>query len=345
MAFLPDGQMLVTQRPGTMVLVSADGATQRTITGTPAVVYDVQAQDGLLDVAIDPDYGNSASTRWVYLTYSEAGVGGSGTALGRGLLDVANNRLTNWTVLWSQAPKMQRGNHLGSRIAFRPDKTLYITAGDREEGSTTATNHPLKLDNGMGKVLRLNRDGSIPAGNPATFGTNAQGTPIAGLWSIGHRNPQGAAVRPGSSDLWVAEHGPRGGDEVNHVLPGNSYGWPAKSYGCPYDQSNPDCPIGGGTHAPAYVEPKSTWVPSTAPSNLMFYTGDKFPEWSGNLFMGALGGNTMWRLTVDANNAVTAREEVAAVKATNQRIRNVEQGPDGWIYLLTDQGRLMRLDR
>jgi hypothetical protein len=170
---------------------------------------------------------------------------------------------------------------------------------------------------------------------------------LPGLWSRGHRNPQGAAVRPGTSDLWLTEHGPQGGDEVNRVLAGRNYGWPLVSYGCPYGSPVGDaCRVGGGTHAPTYEEPKSIWVPtSIAPGGIAFYTGAGFPEWQGHLFVTALAGQTLWRLVVDANDNVTLREEVAAAKALNRRIRHVRQGPDGWLYLLTDDGRIVRLAR
>lgn len=336
MAFLPDGRMLVTQKAGSMVIVSADGsAVQATVGGVPAVLND--AQGGLLDVAIDPDF---ATAPWVYLTYSQPGLGGSGVALGRGRL--VGNTLQDWNVLWQQTPKMNRGNHYGSRIAFRPDKTLYVTLGDREENIASGSTSPQNVANGIGKVMRLNRDGSIPTNNP-TFAAGA----VPGLWSLGHRNAQGAAVKPGSDELWLTEHGPQGGDELNRVLPGRNYGWPVKSYGCPYGSPVGEaCRIGGGTHAPDFEEPKSTWVPtSTAPSNMTFYAGDKFPEWSGNIFVGSMRGLTLWRLVINANNDVTSREEVAAVKQLAERIRDVEVGPDGWMYLLTDSGKLIRLER
>ena len=196
----------------------------------------------------------------------------------------------------------------------------------------------------LGKVLRLNRDGSIPPGNPVF---NVPGA-LPGLWSIGHRNVQGAALKPGTDELWLTEHGPRGGDELNRAIAGRNYGWPLVSYGCPYSfsQSDPSCRPGGGTHAPTYEEPKSTWFPtSTAPSGLAFYSGDKFPEWSGNVFAGGLAGHTLWRHVLDANGAVTLRDEVSVVKALDKRIRAVTQGPDGWLYLLSDDGKIVRIER
>ena len=338
LAFLPDGRMLVTQRAGSMVIVSADGASVvATVSGVPAV--NSGGQGGLLDVQLDPDF---ATDPWVYFTFSEDGTGGAGTALARGRL--VGNALQNVSVLWRQAPKVSGGNHYGSRIAFRPDGTLYVTAGDRgqDDPSAPGTQWAQNVARTQGKVVRLNRDGSIPPDNPS-FGVGA----LPGLWSRGHRNPQGGAVRPGTSDLWLTEHGPQGGDEVNRVLPGRNYGWPLVSYGCPYGSPVGDaCRVGGGTHAPTYEEPKSIWVPtSIAPGGIAFYSGTGFPEWQGNLFVTALAGQTLWRLVIDAGDNVTLREEVAVAKALNRRIRHVREGPDGWLYLLTDDGRIARLAR
>ncbi len=340
LAFLPDGRMLVTQKSGSMVIVRADGSgVEATLSGVPAV--NSSGQGGLLDVALDPDF---ATDPWVYFTYSEDGSGGAGTALARARL--VGNALQNLAVLWRQTPKVGGGLHFGSRIVFRSDKTLYLSVGDRGQDDPAAPSalHAQNVAKTLGKVMRLARDGSIPPGNPVFAAAGA----LPGLWSIGHRNPQGAALKPGSDELWLTEHGPRGGDELNRVVAGRNYGWPLVSYGCPYSfaQSDPSCRPGGGTHAPTYEEPKSTWQPtSTAPSGLAFYSGDKFPEWSGNVFAGALAGATLWRHVLDANNAVTLREEVAAVKALGKRIRAVKQGPDGWLYLLSDDGKLIRLER
>jgi glucose/arabinose dehydrogenase len=340
LAFLPDGRMLVSQKAGSMVIVRADGsAVDATLTGVPAV--NSSGQGGLLDVALDPDF---ATDPWVYFTFSEDGKGGAGTALARGRL--SGNALQDVTVVWRQVPKVSSGNHFGSRIVFRADKTLFLTTGDRGQDNPAAptTQNAQSVAKTLGKVVRLNRDGGIPADNPVF---NVPGA-LPSLWSIGHRNVQGAALKPGSDELWLTEHGPRGGDELNRVLPGRNYGWPLASYGCPYSEflSAPSCRPGGGTHAPQFEEPKTTWQPrSTAPSGLAFYSGDKFPEWNGNLFAGALAGTTLWRIVLDANNAVTLREEVAAVKALGKRIRTVKQGPDGWLYLLSDDGRLVRVER
>ncbi len=328
LAFLPDGRMLVTQKSGTMVVVSADGSTvSGPLSGVPAVAS--AGQGGLLDVVIDPDFDTDP---WVYWSYSEAGSGGSGTAVARGRL--SGTALLDVQVIFRQLPKVSGDGHFGSRLVFRSDKTLFVTLGERQKGSPAqdVTTH-------LGKVVRIERDGSVPAGNP-----NLGGTARPELWSLGHRNPQGAALHPATGDLWLVEHGPQGGDELNRVTPGGNYGWPVKSYGCNYgDPVGTACRIGGGTHAPTYIEPVSYWVPtSIAPSGLVFYTGAGFPEWQGNAFLGALAGQALWRVVL-SGAAEVSRERLFA--SLGERIRCVRQGPDGWLYLLTDSGKLIRIDR
>ena len=332
MAFLPDGRMLVTQKAGSMVILSADGASQSaTVSGVPAVVS--AGQGGLLDVALDPDF---AANQLVYITYSEAGTGTdvdkAGTAVARARL--VNNELQNLERIFQQLPKVQGDGHFGSRLAFRGDGTLFVTLGERQLGAPA-----VDLTGHLGKVVRINRDGTVPAGNP-NLGTQARPE----IWSYGHRNPQGAAIHPTTGELWVNEHGPQGGDELNRVQPGLNYGWPLRSYGCNYgDPVGTACAIGGGTHAPQFAEPVSYWVPtSIAPAGLIFYTGDKFPEWQGNAMFGALAGTALWRVALNGN-AEASREELFA--SLGERIRCVKQGPDGWIYLLTDSGKLIRIDR
>jgi aldose sugar dehydrogenase len=336
LAFLPDGRMLVTEKAGTLALVSADGASVQRIGGVPTVA--AAGQGGLLDVAVH--------NGWVYLAYAEPGAGGNGTALGRGQLNGAT--LQNFTRIWQQTPKLIAEGHYGARIALRSDGTLYLAVGERfyeSNDGTARADGVQNATNTLGKVMRLNADGSVPADNPS-FGAGA----APGLWSMGHRNPQGAAVRPGSNDLWITEHGPQGGDELNAIAPGGNYGWPVRSYGCAYG-----APVGAACRISAdhsgYTEPKAIWVPeSTAPSGLMFYTGSQFPQWQGNVFSGALAGQTLWRIVLDGNGNAVSRQEIAAVKALNTRIRDVRQGPDGNIYLLTNTnnadgsgGRIVRL--
>jgi aldose sugar dehydrogenase len=344
MAFLPDGRMLVTQKSGSMVIVSPDGASLSAAfsPGLPGLVDG--GQGGLLDVVLDPDF-SFASNPVVYWTFSEAGAGGSGTAVARGKL--VGNSIQNAQVIYQQKPKVSGEGHFGSRLVFRGDKTLMVTLGERQlddpANPTVANAQNLKTT--LGKTIRIKQDGGIPSDNPS-FGVAGA---LPEIWSYGHRNPQGAAMRPGTADLWLVEHGPLGGDELNRVLPGRNFGWPLRSYGCPYPAgvNTPACRPGGGTHAPSFEEPKTYWLPtSTAPSSLMFYTGNRFDDlgWRGSVFTGGLAGTTLWRMALNGEN-VSSMEEVAVVKNLGQRIRVVKQGPDGWIYLLTDSGQLIRLER
>ncbi len=337
MAFLPDRRILVSQRAGTMALLSTDGAVVLgNLGGLPPVA--AAGQGGLLDVALDPDYDGTANT-WVYWAYSEPGTGGSGTAVARGRL--VGKALEDVTVIFRQSQKVGGSNHFGSRLTFRADKTLFVTLGERQldDPANPGTQYAQNAATHFGKVVRINRDGSVPTDNPSFAAAGA----LPELWSIGHRNPQGVAIHPTTGELWVTEHGPQGGDELNRVLPGANYGWPIKSYGCPYGSPVGDaCRVGGGTHTPDFIEPVSYWVPiSIAPAGLMFYTGDKFPEWQGNAFTGALAGTALWRIELDGTTEV-ARERLLG--DLGERIRCVRQGPDGWIYLLTDSGKLLRLE-
>ncbi|MBS0440515.1 MAG: PQQ-dependent sugar dehydrogenase [Proteobacteria bacterium] len=334
MAFLPDGRILVTLKGGSMVILSANGSSTTPVTGVPAV--NSSGQGGLLDVALDPDF---STTPWVYFSYSENGTGGSGTAVARAQL--SGTTLQNLEVIFRQSPKVSGDGHFGSRLVFRSDKTLFITLGERQQGSPAQD-----LSKTLGKVVRINRDGSIPADNP-NLGAGA----LPGIWSYGHRNPQGAALHPSTGELWESEHGPQGGDEINISRSGRNYGWPNVSYGCNYGDSYPgtdnsSCRIGGGTHEPTYVEPLTYWVPvSIAPAGIAFYTGSLMPEWQGNLFVTALAGQALWRLTL-SGNTVAARETVALPELAT-RLRDVRQGPDGALYVLTDGsgGSLLRIAR
>ena len=329
LAFLPDRRMLVTQKGGTMVVLAADGASvQATVSGLPAVVSD--GQGGLMDVALDPDF---ATDPFVYWTYSEPGTGAetglSGTAVARGRL--VGSALQDVAVIYRQVPKVSGSGHFGSRIAFHGDGTLFVTLGERQKGSPAQD-----LATTLGKVVRIGRDGTIPSDNPRIPGARPE------IWSSGHRNPQGAAIRPGTGELWVNEHGPQGGDEMNRIVPGGNHGWPLVSYGCNYgDPVGDSCRIGGGTHAPRFVEPVGFWGPtSIAPAGLVFYTGAPFPAWRGNAFMGALAGKALWRVELRGDVEV-ARERLLG--DLGERIRDVEQGPDGFLYLLTDSGKLLQL--
>ena len=328
LAQLPDGQLLITQRTGGLMRLAANGTGPITaIGGVPTVVS--AGQGGLLDVALDPDF---ATSPWVYLSYSESGVGGVGTAVARGRL--SGNALLDVTVIFRQSPKVSGTAHFGSRLVFGRDKSLYITLGERNLGSPAQD-----LGQTLGKVVRVNRDGSIPTDNPS-LGASA----LPGIWSYGHRNPQGAALHPTTGEIWVSEHGPQGGDEVNIVRAGANYGWPVKSYGCNYGAPVGDtCRIGDGVHAPTYVEPLTYWVPtSVAPAGLAFYTGAMFPEWQGQLFSGSLAGMALWRLQLSGNTVVSKE---AMYGNLNERFRDVRQAQDGSILILTDSGKLMRLFR
>ncbi len=348
MAFLPDGRMLVTQKGGTFVIVSANGASVSAPFSPTLPNLVFAGQGGLLDVVLDPDFDIASNPR-IYWTFSESGAGGSGTAVATGNLIGGGSvfAIQNASVIYRQVPKVVSDGHFGSRLAFRSDKTLFVTLGERalDDPGNPGTANAQNLAKTLGKVVRINRNGTVPAGNP-NFGVAGA---LPEIWSYGHRNPQGAAIKPGTDDLWLTEHGPLGGDELNRVLPGLNYGWPLRSYGCPYSagSNTSACWVNGGFHAPTFEEPKTTWLPSsTAPSAMIFYTGSQFNDlgWQGNVFTGGLAGTTLWRVILNGNDFVS-KEEVTPVKALGQRIRSVKQGPDGWIYLLTDGGQLIRLER
>jgi glucose/arabinose dehydrogenase len=323
LAFLPDGRMLVTEKEGRLRIVEADGRLSEPLGGVPEV--DDGGQGGLLDVALDPEF---ASNQLVYLSYSEPGDGGAGTAVARGKL--SGDRLDAVEVIWRQQPKLGSGQHFGSRLVFLPDETLIVTLGDR---NTREYIPDMKAQ--IGKLVRINRDGSTPEDNPFV----GDDTYSPNIYSLGHRNVQGATLNPETGALWTVEHGSRGGDEINIPEPGKNYGWPVISYGREYSGAK----IGEGTSKPGLEQPVYYWDPSIAPSGMTFYTGDKFPAWQGNLFVGALKFQLLVRLEVDGNRIV--REE-RLLEDMGERIRDVRQGPDGYLYLLTDEndGRLLRLE-
>lgn len=328
-SFLPDSRILVSEKGGSMVILSADGITiLEEVSGLPVV--DDTGQGGLLDVALDPDF---TTDPWIYWAYSEPGIGVeenlAGTSVARSRL--IGNALQDIEVIYRQVPKVSGSAHFGSRLAFRSDKTLFVTLGERQKGSPAQN-----LTMTLGKVIRINRDGSVPPNNPLIEGARPE------IWSYGHRNPQGAAIRPSGDQLWISEHGPQGGDELNQIIAGGNYGWPVVSYGCNYgDPVGDACRIGGGTHSPEYIEPVSYWVPtSIAPAGMIFYTGSGFPSWKGDVFIGALAGTALWRVQLSGDIEVM-RE--AIFSDLGERIRDVEQGPDDWIYLLTDSGKLIQI--
>ncbi len=323
LAFLPDGGMLITERPGRLRQFR-DGRLGPPVEGVPEVL--ARGQGGLLDVAIHPDF---ASNRLVYLSYSGLGRGGAGTEVARARLD--GNRLVGLEVIFAVAPKTRGTLHYGSRLLFTPDGLLYITIGERGDLMHEAQN----LDNHLGTVVRLRDDGRVPADNP--FRDRAGARPE--IYSYGHRNPQGMARNPTSGAVWINEHGPRGGDEVNILRAGANYGWPRITYGINYSGTV----ISEHTALPGMEQPVVYWDPSIAPSGMAFYTGERFANWRGNLFVGALAHQHLRRLVLDGDKVVA---QEAMLGELRERIRDVRQGPDGLLYLLTDDydGRLIRLE-
>lgn len=331
MAFLPDGRLLITQKSGQMLIVSADGKRiVSKLVNLPAVAS--QGQGGLLDVAVDPDF---KQTNYVYWSYAEPGTGPekdlAGTAVARGQLQ--GDELKNIQIVFRQTPKVTGAGHFGSRLVFARDKTLYISLGDRQKFSPAQD-----MAQTIGKIVRINRDGTIPKDNPKWRNPNA----LPMIYSLGQRNAQGAALHPLSGQLWISEHGPQGGDEINRIQAGKNYGWPLASYGCNYgDPVGDECRLGGGKHSPKFVEPLSIWVPrSIAPAGMIFYTGTAFPKWKNQLLVGALAGTALWRLSYAGDKELTRERMLAEL---GERIRDVEQGPEGWLYLLTDSGKLLRI--
>jgi len=324
-AFLPDGRALVTERPGRLRIVGTDGNVGAPLGGVPAV--SVTGQGGLLDVQLDPEF---AKNQWVYLSYAEPREGGNGTAVARGTL--TDRGLADVRVIFRQDVTINGRHHFGSRLVFGRDGRLFVTLGDRNSERARAQT----LDSHIGKVVRIERDGKVPADNP--FVGRADAKPE--IWSYGHRNVQGAALHPATGELWTHEHGPKGGDELNRDRAGLNYGWPLATYGVEYSgKTISDSPTAPGIEAPVHY-----WVPSIATSGLLFYTGDRFPKWQGNAFVGGLASQQVSRLELDGNRVV--REEVLFKGVLNQRVRDVEQGPDGYIYLLTDEdnGQLLRIE-
>ena len=323
MAFLPEGGILISERPGRLRIFQNNQLSQP-IAGLPEIAR--QGQGGLLDVALHPQFSNN---RLVYFSFAEPGSGGAGTAVGRARLD--GQQLNDLEIIFRMEPKSTTGRHFGSRLVFDQQGYLYITLGDR--GDQQRAQQP---DDHAGSVIRLHADGRIPADNPFVDRPGWKGE----KYDLGHRNMQGAALHPQTGELWTHEHGPQGGDEINIIRPGNNYGWPVITYGVNYGIGTK---IGEGTHKPGLVQPIHYWVPSIAPSGMTFYQGDKFPHWQGNLLVGALKDQLLVRLELDGNKVV-AEERFLQNKLG--RIRDVREGPDGYIYLLTDEadGGLYRLE-
>ncbi|WP_173930978.1 PQQ-dependent sugar dehydrogenase [Chelativorans sp. Marseille-P2723] len=328
LALLPDGTMLVTERPGRLRHVSRDGQLSEPVAGVPEV--DARGQGGLLDVAIDPDFQNN---RLVYLSFAEAGEGGNGTAVARGRLSEDMTSLSGVKVIFRQQPKQNSTAHFGSRLVFDEGGYLFVTLGERS--SVQFRGQAQELNSHLGKIVRIHPDGSVPGDNPFVGQEGA----LPEIWSYGHRNIQAAAINPQTGVLWEIEHGPRGGDELNIVQPGANYGWPIVSLGINYDGS----PVGEGIQqAEGMVDPSYSWTPVIAPSGMIFYQGAAFPEWRGNLFVGGLASTALVRLELNGN-AVASEERL--LEALGLRIRDVAEGPGGEIFVVTDQrnGEILRI--
>ena len=330
LAFLPDGRMLVTERPGRLRVVTAAGALSEPVAGLPAV--DARGQGGLLDISLDPDFAANKRLYWSYAEPRDGGV--NNTAVARGTFgDGAAPRVENVQGIYRQTPALNSPLHFGSRLVWGRDKTLFITQGERSitEGRMQAQ----RMDGLLGKIVRINADGSIPKDNPFV---GREGVPPA-MWSLGHRNVQAAALHPVTGELWEVEYGTRGGDEINVARKGKDYGWPTIAYGIEYRGG----PITGGITAKDGMEqPLYYWDPIIGPSGMVFYTANLFPAWKGSLFLGGPGRRALVPPTLTGERVSGEERLLVDLK---EAIRDVRQGPDGAIYLLTDggQGRLIKL--
>lgn len=324
LAFLPDDRMLVTERPGRLRIVNDGQLDPQPIAGLPRVT--AEGQGGLLDVAIHPDFEQN---HWVYLSYAASGAGGVGTEVARGKLN--DHRLESVEVIFRALPKSSGGRHFGSRLLFAPDGYLYITLGDRGDRPRAQD-----LNDHAGSVIRVRDDGTVPDQNP--FADRPDAKPE--IFTYGNRNVQGISLQPETGLVWAHEHGPQGGDEVNVIEVGTNYGWPVITYGRNYGIGTK---IGEGTEKPGMAQPIHYWVPSIGPSGMTFYDGDKFPAWQGDLFVGALKDRMLVRLELDGRDIVN---EERLLQDELGRIRDVRSGPDGYVYLLTDEsaGTLARLE-
>ena len=321
LAFLPDRQgMLVTERPGNLRVITADGKRSEPVSGVPKVW--AKGQGGLLDVVLSPDFRQD---RLVYLSYAEGGGAGdkAGTAVGRGRLSDDLKTISDFKVIFRQEPKLSTGNHFGSRLVFDRDGYLFITLGENNDRPTAQD-----LDKLQGKVVRIFPDGKVPDDNPFVGQSGVRPE----IWSYGHRNPQGAALNPWNGTLWENEHGPRGGDEVNIIERGKNYGWPLATHGINY--SLQPIPEAKGKSVEGAVDPHHVWEKSPGVSGMAFYDADRFKPWQQNLFIGALVSQELIRLQFDGDKVVHEERLLGELK---QRIRDVRQGPDGYLYVLTDE--------
>ncbi len=321
MAFLPDGRLLVTEREGDLRILNTDNTLSDPLQGVPEVF--AEGQGGLLDVVLDPEF---QSNRMVYLSFAEPGENNTATtALGRGTLE--GNRINNFEVIFRQEPKLDGDKHFGGRIVFSPEGQIFFTMGERFQFDPAQD-----LSNHLGTIVRINPDGSIPDDNPFVGQADAKDE----IWSYGHRNIESAAIEPGTDKLWVAEMGPKGGDELNQPEAEKNYGWPEVSWGDNYDNTQ----IPDPTEKPEFADAEIHWTPVISPSGMVFYTGSLFPEWQGTALIGGLTSKGLVRVSINGNKA----EEVERIPL-GTRIRDVEQAPDGSVYVLTDQdnGKILRL--
>jgi glucose/arabinose dehydrogenase len=327
LAFLPDGRMLVTERPGRIRIVAKNGELSKPVENVPQVY--ARSQGGLLDVILDRNF---AQNRTIYFSFAEPFDGGGRTALARAVLDAGEvPALNDVRVIFRQVGPPSRGAHFAGRIVQAADGNIFVTTGDHFADRDMAQT----LDNDIGKIVRITPTGEAPKDNPFVNRGGAR----AIIWSYGHRNPQGLAINPADGSLWEQEHGARGGDEINLIQPGKNYGWPLVSHGVNYDGTT----IGTGKkQGPGLEDPLWHWTPSIAPSGMTFYTGDLFPQWKGSLFNGALRAQFLSRLEIKDGKPV---QEERLLQNLNERIRDVRQGPDGALYLLTDAdgGRILRV--
>jgi glucose/arabinose dehydrogenase len=324
---LPDGRFLITQKAGQLRIVTTAGAVSNAITGVPAV--NSGGQGGLLGLCIDPQF---ATNRMAYWVFSERGTGGNLTAVAKGRLSDNETIIENPTVIYRATPADNSEAHYGGRILFDGNGNLFVSTGERAWPATRDLAQ--STSTGLGKIVHITKDGEPAPGNP-TFGAGAQ----PGLYSIGHRNPQGLAIHPVTGELWQSEHGPRGGDEINLVHAGANYGWPVITYGIDYNGQT----MGAGIQQQEGMEqPVYYWDPVISPSGITFYKGNRIPEWENNLFIGALSGQHIARLVIE-NNKIVGEERLLA--GESQRFRDITQGADNALYAITDAGRLYRIDR
>ena len=329
MAFLPNGNVLITERPGTLRVVRNGRLVDPPISGLPEI--EEIGQGGLLGIALHPDF---VRNRWVYLSYTGKAGGNYGTEVLRGKLD--GLALVDVETVFKALPKVRGGRHFGSRLVFAPDGTLYVSLGDRGASPSRGYNHPSQvLNNHIGSLIRINEDGSVPADNPFIGRSDAKPE----IYTYGNRNMQGMTLHPQTRQIWTHEHGPQGGDEINIMRAGVNYGWPVITYGVNYGFGTK---IGEGTHMEGMEQPVYKWVPSIAPSGMTFYSGDRLPGWTGDLFVGSLKFGLLVRLDMDGDR-ITGEERL--LKSEYGRIRDVVQGPDGYLYLLTDawNGKLLKI--